>query len=175
MTHMNITLKGALNGLYKLFTKPAGDEETGLIQDLILIHKKTGLLIIHKSDIPSWKIKSRKERGELISGMLTAIKHFVEFVLTNSNSGGELKEIKHSDCTIKINSKEHTVLAAVLPSDNEMPYDFDAILDEFHNELYEKFGEKLAQFDGDNSSYRIIGHDMRRLMQKFKLERALTE
>lgn len=167
---MNTKLKSALSGLYKLFLKPAGEEENGIIQDLILIHKKSGLLIIHKSDIPSWKIKSRKERGELISGMLTAIKHFVEFVLTNENSDGELKEIKHSDCTIKINTKEHTVLAAVLPSGNEMPYDFDAILDEFHQELYSKFGEKLAQFNGDNSSYRVMGQDMRRLMQKFKYE-----
>lgn len=172
---MNITLKGAISGLYRLFIKPSGADEGGIIQDLILIDKKTGLLIIHKSDIPSWNIRSRKERGELISGMLTAIKHFVEFVLTHENSGGELKEIKHSDCTIKINTKEHTVLAAVLPSLNETPNDFDAALDEFHQELYSKFGDKLARFNGDNSSYRILGQDMRRFIQKFKFEGSLTE
>ncbi len=166
---MNTRLKNALGGLYHFILGDRDGREKRLIRDLILIHKETGLLLIHKSEIPNWNVKKRKERGELISGMLTAIKHFVEFVLTNENSGGELQEIKHSNCVIKINTKSHTVLAAVLESGNDIPDDFDAALNDFHEELYDKYGSQFIAFTGDNGPLRIMGPDLRKFLEMHKL------
>lgn len=119
------------------------------IDSVFLISKDSGLLVAYcgNSDTGS------SDDANVIGGMLTAIKSFVETSFTKKNEG-ELKEIEHSDRTIRIESGRYTYLAAVYSGSTIK--EIDKLLKETHTAIHKRFYKKLRQYNGDNSGLDSI-------------------
>ncbi len=130
------------------------------LQQVFLISRESGLLIAYASRDEQGDIDSE---ARVIGGMLTAIKSFVETSFARG-SQGELREIEHSDRTIRIDSGRYTYLAAIysgVPAPG-----FDEQLQACHHRIHKKFHQKLRSYSGDNSALKGIDAPIRELLKK---------
>ncbi|KAA3615069.1 MAG: OmpA family protein [Calditrichaeota bacterium] len=117
------------------------------LQEIFLIHKKTGLLLSHASFS-----KENNGNEDVISGMLSAIR---EFSKTAFAAGGQsLHEIKYEDLNIIIEDGKYAYLAFVVkgvPSTN-----FKEIIKELENKIHLRFYKDMRGFDGETSSFTDV-------------------
>ena len=140
------------------------------LEHLLLIHKKSGLLIKDVNNAPEWERREENARVELISGMLTAIKNFTEKVLSTPSKKGELMEIVHSDYVIKIDTGEHTILAAILRYKEKAPENFDSQLKKVHTDLFSKYTSFFQCYDGSQTCDDNLSSDLSCFISSFDLE-----
>lgn len=130
------------------------------LQELFLISKPAGLLIAYTS-------KREQANGEddaqVIGGMLTAIKSFVEDAFSDGKEN-ELQEIEYSDLAIRIDSGMHTYLAAVYSG--VPPAEFDQRFRQLHLNLHDAFHQQLRDYNGDNSQLHGIQHALTDFLKK---------
>ncbi len=112
------------------------------IQELFLIHRESGLLLAHLH--PG---KDQTSDSDLIGGMLTAIRDFVQDSFGQGQAGNELDEIQYGEQRIIIQSGHSVYLAAVIAG-VESP-GFRSRLREWVNDLYVQYGGVLRDYTGD--------------------------
>ncbi|RPI03781.1 MAG: BON domain-containing protein [Calditrichaeota bacterium] len=146
---IDATLKGGLL-LKKIKAQVAGVSSAELvirdaisfrIEQIFLIHKSSGLLIAHVS-------ASEEESTvdeELISGMLTAIKHFVSQAFKASNH--DLNEIQYGQHTIILEIANYYYLAFVVSG--PVPPEFSREAQKLSERIHSIFYKKLREFNGD--------------------------
>lgn len=129
------------------------------LQQIFLISRQSGLLLGYASRSEQENVD---QEAQVIGGMLTAIKSFVETSFANGGEG-DLREIEHSNRTIRIDSGLHTYLAAVysgVPAPG-----FDEQLKACHLKIHRKFHKKLRSYAGDNSVLKGIDAPMREILK----------
>lgn len=113
------------------------------VAEVYLIHSDTGLLIAHLS-----QNEGNNPDGDLVSGMLTAIKDFVRdsFKMEKSES---LETIEIGGLTVLLEQGPHASLACVVKGDpgKELKQVMNSSLEEIHRQ----FGPDLINFKGDTS------------------------
>lgn len=113
------------------------------VQELYLIHTETGLLINHLSQ----KTGDNPD-GDMISGMLTAIRDFVSdsFKVDKSDT---LETIEVGDLFVLVEQGPHASLACVVKGEptTKLRRDLQSALESIHQD----FGPELAKFKGDTA------------------------
>lgn len=130
------------------------------LQQLFLISRQSGLLISYVSREDR---QNSQADAQVIGGMLTAIKGFVETSFAESEEG-ELQEIQHSDRCIRVESGRHSYLAAVYSG--IAPADFDRLLQQCHHTIHRKYHKRLRDYSGDNSPFKGVDVPLRKLFKK---------
>jgi hypothetical protein len=111
------------------------------VTEVFLIHRETGLLLQHMSRDPEASSDS-----DLVSGMLTAIRDFVQESFGRGEEG-QLDEIQYGDRSILIETAQHAYLAVVI--DGVEPPGFRAEMRERIVEIDHTYARTLRHYDGD--------------------------
>lgn len=115
------------------------------VEQVLLIHKKTGLLLQHlvaETVIP--------EDGDLVAAMLTAIQNFVQDSFSVQNSDG-LETLHFGELTIWIEQGPEALLAGVIRGKppQELRLVFQKTIEKIHREFY----SALDSFQGDTAPF----------------------
>ena len=127
------------------------------VEQVFLIHKGTGIVLQHvvgKSIVT--------QNPDLISGMLTAIKDFVQ-----DSFGGkkeeELETLRIGERNIWIEQGDQAFLAAVIRGNP--PTGLQRVLNEALEEIHFKKREALVSFDGDTAGFEEVGYILDNCLQ----------
>jgi hypothetical protein len=126
------------------------------VTEVFLIHRETGLLLRHVSCEPGASPDS-----DLISGMLTAIRDFVQESF-GGDEEGQLDEIQYGERSILIEAAQRAYMAVVV--DGVEPPGFRALMRERIIEIDHAHAEILGQYDGDPSPLDSAESSLRSLM-----------
>jgi hypothetical protein len=114
------------------------------VEDLLLIHRETGLLL--------WHARSEGDAlpdSDLVSGMLTAIRDFAEDTLGGEEEG-DLDAIQYGEQRILIETSRYAYLAVVV--EGIEPAGFRARVRERVIEISHEYESVLRDYDGDSSA-----------------------
>ncbi|MBE9118838.1 BON domain-containing protein [Lusitaniella coriacea LEGE 07157] len=112
------------------------------VQAAFLIQKTSGLLIAEAQQSGDRSLES-----DMIAGMLTAIRSFVNDCISQSGSIAELDEIEYGDSKILLEVAGYCYLAVVIQGDS--PSNFVERVRETLSTLLQEYGDSIEQFDGD--------------------------
>lgn len=112
------------------------------IQAIFLIHKASGLVISEIQQAGNFSLES-----EMVAGMLTAIRSFVNDCIVQPGEVSELNQIEYGDSKIILEVAGYCYLAVI--SKGESPEQFLKKMRETVSNLIIKHGKFIHQFDGD--------------------------
>ncbi len=114
------------------------------VEQVFLIERKSGLLLQHVS-----AAHAAVQDADMVSGMLTAIKDFVQdsFRVESSDS---LEALKVGDLSVWIEPGPHAIVAAVIRG--SAPASLRGRLQEAVESIHLQFGDVLESFTGDASA-----------------------
>lgn len=115
------------------------------VQDVLLIHRATGLLLHHVARRPHAPTGVGDD-ADVISGMLTAIRDFAATTLLG-RAGDELEEIQHGHQRILIESGRLASLAVIV--DGIEPPEFRSAMRERLAQVERRFHASLQDYAGD--------------------------
>jgi outer membrane protein OmpA-like peptidoglycan-associated protein len=133
------------------------------IQEVFLIHKETGILLVHASE----KSSHSEVDKELISGMLTAIRDFAQTLFTGEEER-DLNEIQYEDRQIRLEIGRHAYLAFILSGLS--PDDFSDESADLNHEIHKKFLPALREFEGRTDVFQPAHHLLARFIRKYQIE-----
>ena len=113
---------------------------------MFLIHGDTGLLLSHAAspDLAS-------SDGDLISGMLTAIRDFVADSFAPEREAGGLRRFSVGELTVMVEQGPEAMIAAVVRG--EAPDSLLVQLQHTLETIHLQFAEPLTDFDGDSAAF----------------------
>ncbi|VXD13115.1 OmpA family protein [Planktothrix paucivesiculata] len=116
-----------------------------VVQAVFLIHKGSGLIIaeIQQPD-------QAQMEAEMVAGMLTAIRSFVNDCISQTGEVSELNEIEYGDCKIILEVAGYCYLAVVVKG--EPPKPFIKKIRQTMANLITKYSQPIEDFDGDPAS-----------------------
>ncbi len=126
------------------------------VAELFLIHRETGLLLLHLSNEPEIA-----DQADLISGMLTAIRDFAQDAFGRGKEG-QLDEIQYGTRRILIEATRHAYLAVVV--DGIEPPGFRAAMRERIIAIENGYHTALVRFDGDATRFADAQRDLSALL-----------
>jgi hypothetical protein len=126
------------------------------IAEVFLVHRETGLLLWHISRDPTASPDS-----DLISGMLTAIRDFVQDAF-GQNREGQLDEVQYGERRILIEATQLAYLAVVV--DGIEPPGFRAEMRERIIEITQAHERTLREYDGDPEPLAAVEGTLRSLV-----------
>jgi outer membrane protein OmpA-like peptidoglycan-associated protein len=112
------------------------------IQAMFLIHKSSGLVIAEVQPSDRQRLES-----EMVAGMLTAIRSFVNDVIAQTGSVSEIDQIDYGDSRIILEVAGYCYLAAV--TKGEPPRPFIQKMRSTLSTIIQKQGKPIELFDGD--------------------------
>jgi OOP family OmpA-OmpF porin len=114
------------------------------VEQVFLIHRPSGLLLQHVT-----AAGSSAQDGDLVSGMLTAIRDFVEDSFQVSDEEG-LQTLKVGDLSVWIEQGPHAFIAAVIRG--TAPADLRATLQQAVESVHAQYSDALQSFGGDSAN-----------------------
>lgn len=136
------------------------------VQAVFLIHKGSGLIISEIQPLDQQHLES-----EMVAGMLTAIRSFVNDVIAQSGESSEIDEIDYGDSKIILEVAGYCYLAAV--SKGEPPKSFMQKMRSTLSFIVQRHGKPIELFDGDPTN---VPEEIHQLLQALtKLSRSSTE
>lgn len=123
------------------------------VEQVFLIHRKTGLLLSHAQ-----AEHIVVQDPDMVSGMLTAIRDFVSdsFQVGQDDS---VDAIRLADLSVQVRVGPSAILAAVIRG--SAPETLRAQLSNTLEDIHQRFGLALAQFDGNASHFAGTGNVLR--------------
>jgi OOP family OmpA-OmpF porin len=128
------------------------------VQEILLIHRETGLLIQHLSTI------NTLTDADIISGMLTAIRSYVQDSFGSTQQEGSLDAISYGNLRILIEDGSSAYLAVVLQGIE--PSGFQSRMREQLSLLHGALGASLRSFSGDSLDEQRIAALLEPLMER---------
>ena len=126
------------------------------VEDLFLIHRDSGLLISYLA-----RTGHAQSDSDLISGMLTAIRDFVQDAFGRGEAG-QLEEIDYGDLRILIEAGKYAYIAAVVEGFEPLGYR-GQVRDVLYRIEHNHF-RHLRRYDGDATALASAQEEMRTLM-----------
>ena len=127
------------------------------VEHLYLIHRATGLLLLHAA-----RSDSASQDPDLMSGMLTAIQDFVRESLGGA-PGDALESIQMGELTIWIEQGPRAVIAAVIRGTATM--DLRATVQDALDNIHLRQREALELFAGDAAPFTACRADLERCLE----------
>ncbi|HAN74058.1 MAG TPA: flagellar motor protein MotB, partial [Planktothrix sp. UBA8402] len=116
-----------------------------VVQAVFLIHKGSGLIIAEIKQPDQAEMEA-----EMVAGMLTAIRSFINDCIIQTGEISELNEIEYGDCKIIIEVAGYCYLAVVVKGD--CPKAFIKKIRQTMTTLVLKYSQPIEEFDGDPDS-----------------------
>jgi len=113
------------------------------VEQVFLIDRKSGLLLSHV-----WADSTDVQDADMVSGMLTAIRDFVQDSFKVS-AGDSLEALKVGELSVWIEPGPRAIVAAVIRG--AAPPDFRNRLQEAVESIHLQFGDALESFNGDTA------------------------
>lgn len=132
------------------------------VAELFLIHRESGLLLLHLPQEPL-STSGAEDNSDLVSSMLTAIRDFAQDAFGQDQQGG-LDEIQYGDRRILIEALQHAYLAVVV--DGVEPAGFRTKLREQGIEIENTYLDVLRDYSGDASQLDAAQTNLARLMEE---------
>ncbi len=127
------------------------------VTEVLLIHRESGLLLQGVTSEPE-----ANSDADVVSGMLTAIRDFVQDAFGRGESTGQLDEIQYGTQRILIEATRHATLAVVV--DGIEPAGFRELMRQRLIEFENAEVDQLASYDGDASRFLAVEPKLRELM-----------
>lgn len=115
------------------------------VEQVFLIHKPSGLLLQHLT-----AVGMAARDADLVSGMLTAIRDFVQDSFKVSEDEG-LQTLKVGELSVWIEQGPHALLAVVVRG--TAPSDLRATLQQTMESVHARYSDVLESFDGDAAKF----------------------
>jgi len=112
------------------------------VQAAFLIHKASGLIISEVQNSESYQLES-----EMVAGMLTAIRSFVNDCIVQSGEVSELNQIEYGDSKIMLEVGGYCYMAVVIKG--EPPHSFINKMRRNVSNLILNYGKLIQEFNGD--------------------------
>ncbi|MBP0029493.1 OmpA family protein [Roseofilum sp. Guam] len=112
------------------------------IRAILLIHKASGLVISEYQPSEANPLES-----DMLAGMLTAIRSFVNDCISSDEMASEVNEIEYDDCKIMLEVAGYSYLAVIIKGEPSKA--FLQKIRETYAFLLQKFGDPISEFDGD--------------------------
>lgn len=135
------------------------------VQAVFLIHKASGLVIsdLQPDDKP-------KLESDMIGGMLTAIRSFVNDCIAQTGEIAELNEIEYGDCKIILEVAGYCYLAVVIKG--ESPKEFLTVIRETLSTIVMKHGKVVEFYDGDPDTIpKQLHTNLQRIFKQIEQEK----
>jgi outer membrane protein OmpA-like peptidoglycan-associated protein len=129
------------------------------VQAIFLIHKGSGLVIAEVQESGEARLES-----EMVAGMLTAIRSFVNDCIVPDGQISELNEIEYGDSKIVIEVAGYCYLSAIVKGDPNKS--FIKKLRDTLAEIIIKHGKYIENFDGDTN---LLPPAVNQLLEKLML------
>ncbi|HIK28316.1 MAG TPA: OmpA family protein [Oscillatoriaceae cyanobacterium M7585_C2015_266] len=131
------------------------------IQAIFLIHKSSGLVIaeVQRSD-------NQRLESEMVAGMLTAIRSFVNDCITQA---GELNEIEYGDSKIILEVAGYCYIATVIKG--EPPKEFIEKMRRTLGVIVLKYGKPIERYNGDPSEIPESVTELLQALMQFSLKK----
>ncbi len=123
------------------------------VEQVFLIHKETGLLLAHEATTDPLA-----PNGDLVSGMLTAIRDFVADSFGTKDRDA-LQTLEVGDYSVWVEPGPFAVIAVVIRG--QAPATLKKVLQETIESIHIKQGNDLADFSGDTKAFDAAGPDLR--------------
>lgn len=132
------------------------------LEGIYLIAKGSGILIAYalREDRPELQ-----ENSQLIGGMLTAIKSFVETAFSGSGQD-DLRDVNLDDHKIRIQNGRYSYIAVVYTGYPNR--EFDDMLRECHDIIHKNFHQQLRNYDGNNEALSGIETPLLDIIRKMQ-------
>lgn len=127
------------------------------IRQIFLIQHNSGLLLAQKN----MEGDETPADSDLLSGMLTAIRHFARDSFGDTGSEGDLDEVHYGDAHITLQNGQYVYLAVV--SSGVEPEWFRAQLRAFVAELHIQWAPALRDYAGDPATLPLLAPRIDRL------------
>ena len=134
------------------------------VEQVFLIHRKTGLLLQHVS-----ATSGGVQDADMISGMLTAIRDFVQDSF-GGNRDDSLDSFKVGEFTVRIEQGPEAVLAAVIRG--TAPPELRSTLSGAIEAIHLEQAEALADFEGDATPFERSRAHLEACLRRQQLSRA---
>ncbi|MGQ4647488.1 OmpA family protein [Lyngbya aestuarii] len=118
------------------------------IQGIFLIHKASGLVIYEVQPAENERLDS-----DMIAGMLTAIRSFVNDFIAQSGDVSEIDQIEYGTSRIALEVAGYCYLAVI--SKGQPPQDFLKKMRENLGIIVQKHGEPIELFDGNSANVPV--------------------
>lgn len=115
------------------------------VEDVLLIHKKSGILLLHKS------IEERDTSVDKVASILTAIHDFAKDTFSTEKKTQALRSIRVGEINLIIEEDDELILASAIRG--EAPYKYRFKLQQKLNEFHNIFQNQLIHFNGDVSLF----------------------
>jgi outer membrane protein OmpA-like peptidoglycan-associated protein len=127
------------------------------VEQVLLIHKKTGLLLQHvvNTAVPV-------QDADMVSGMLTAIQDFVHDSF-NLKKEEALETMQVGELTVWIEPGPEAVLVGVIRGN--APYQLRSIFQETIESIHRQHGSLLTSFQGNSAAFEICRPDLESRLQ----------
>jgi hypothetical protein len=112
------------------------------VQAAFLIHKASGLIISEVQNSESYQLES-----EMVAGMLTAIRSFVNECIVQPGEVSELNQIEYGDSKIMLEVAGYCYMAVVIKG--EPPHSFINKMRRNVSNLILNYGKLIQEFNGD--------------------------
>ncbi|MBT8363522.1 MAG: OmpA family protein [Deltaproteobacteria bacterium] len=134
------------------------------VEQVFLIHRDSGLVLQH---VVAGFVEAQDP--DLVSGMLTAIKDFVQDSF-GAQKEEALETMRVGERNVWIEHGQHAILAAVIRGNP--PVDFQQLLRDAVDEIHFKESRNLASFNGDSAPYESVRYILDSCLQaQFKKEK----
>ncbi len=131
---------------------------------VFLIHKSSGLVISEVQRDDNHRLES-----EMVAGMLTAIRSFVNDCIAQSGEISELNEIEYGDSKIILEVAGYCYLSAAIKG--EPPKEFIDKLRKTLGTIVLKYGKPVERFDGDPSEIPESVQELLEALMQFSLQK----
>lgn len=115
------------------------------VEQVFLIHRETGLLLQHAA-----VAELETADGDMVSGMLTAIRDFVQDSFAGG-AEGELRTFAVGELSVVVEQGPYAMLAAVVRG--QAPESLHLVLEEALESVHVQFSSTMRDFDGDPSVF----------------------
>ncbi|WP_445176488.1 OmpA family protein [Microcoleus sp.] len=112
------------------------------VQAAFLIHKASGLIISEVQNSESYQLES-----EMVAGMLTAIRSFVNECIIQPGEASELNQIEYGDSKIMLEVAGYCYMAVLIKG--EPPHSFINKMRQNVSNLILNYGKLIQEFNGD--------------------------
>lgn len=125
-------------------------------QAVFLIHKESGIVIAEAQPDSEQRMES-----EMVAGMLTAIRSFVNDCIVQSGEMSELDAIDYGEAKIILEVAGYSYLAVVVKG--EPSKQFIAQVRQTLGTIVQRYGKQVSEFDGDSAT---VPEAVRQLIEK---------
>ncbi len=129
-------------------------------EQVFLIHRTTGLPLLH---VAAPEVRDEAQDADMVSGMLTAIRDFVQDAFRNNNNAESLDALRVGELEVFVEQGPLAVLAGVIRG--AAPKELHTLFQETLERIHGRYGRALENFEGDTAPFAHLQPDLEQCLK----------